>query len=549
MTHLHRWMACGVAGWLVLSRVALVGGQDMAQHAGHNGKLGTVHFQTSCAAGVQPSFDRALALLHSFEFKEATNSFQSVLTGDSRCAIAYWGIALAAWGNPFAVTIRPPAQIQRGEEAVQHGRATGSPTPRERGYLEAAAKLFDHADTLDQATRMNAYRDAMQALAAKESGDSEATIFYALSLAITAPPADKTYASQLKAGALLEGLFAAQPDHPGLAHYIIHAYDVPALAPRALDAARRYSEIAPSAPHALHMPSHTFTRVGDWQRSIDANLASADAARSAGSVAEELHASDYLTYAYLQMGRDGEALAVRDSLAAMRARFNPSDMGGAAPPSAGFFAAAAIPARLALERGDWAAAAALDMQDSPVAFADAITDFARAIGAARLGNPGPASAAVGHLRLLRLKLVTAHEAYWTDQVDIQIEEISAWIAYAAGRPDQAVEIMRAAAAHEDATEKNAVTPGPLAPAREMLGEILMEMGRPADALKEFETALMHEPNRFRSLDGTARAAAKSGDSAKATKYYAALLEVCAKADDPGRPALVDARAWIRQHGQ
>ena len=351
MRHPHRVIVCGVAGWLSLASGTVVARQDMAQHAGHTGKLGTVHFPTSCAADVQPSFERSLALLHSFEFREATEGFQAVLGADSTCAIAYWGIALAAWGNPFAAGIKPPAQIQRGQQAIERGRSTGRPTPRERGYLDAAAKLFDHVDTLDQATRLVAYRDAMQSLAAREPGDFEATIFYALSLAITAPPTDKTYANQLKAGAMLEELFAAHPDHPGLAHYIIHAYDVPALAPRALDAARRYSEIAPSAPHALHMPSHTFTRVGDWQRSIDANLASAAAARSAGSASEELHASDYLAYAYLQTGRDADALRLLDSLAAIQGRFDPAATGSAAPATAGFFALAAIPARYALERG------------------------------------------------------------------------------------------------------------------------------------------------------------------------------------------------------
>ena len=546
MRDLHRWIACGVAGWLSLGSGSVVARQDMAQHAGH-GKLGTVHFPTSCAADVQPSFERSLAQLHSFEFGEATQGFQAVLGADSTCAIAYWGIALAAWGNPFAAGIKPAAQIQRGQEAIEQGRSTGSPTPRERGYLDAAAKLFEHADTLDQGTRLIAYRDAMQSLAARESGDLEATIFYALALAITAPPTDKTYASQLKAGAMLEELFAAHPDHPGLAHYIIHAYDVPPLAPRALDAARRYSEIAPSAPHALHMPSHTFTRVGDWQQSIDANLASAAAARTAGSTAEELHASDYLTYAYLQMGRDAESLRLRDSLAAIQSRFDPSAPGSAAPPAAGFFAIAAIPARYALERGDWAAAAALETHDSPTPFADAISDFARGLGAARSGKPAVAAAAAAHLQTLGDKLAAAHEGYWAEQLTIQRQELLAWIAFAEGRRDEAIETLRAAAVREDATEKNAITPGPLAPGRELLGEMLLELGRPADALAEFETALVHEPNRFRSLDGAARAAAKAGDNAKARKYYAALLQVCAGGDEPGRPSLVAAREWIRLH--
>jgi tetratricopeptide (TPR) repeat protein len=546
MRHPHRVIACGVAAWLSLTDGAVAARQDMSQHASHAGKLGTVHLQTSCAADVQPAFDHALALLHSFEFAEATDGFQSVLSGDSRCAIAYWGIALAAWGNPFAAGINPRAQFDRGAQAIERGRSTGSPTPRERAYLEAAATLFDRADTIDQGARLIAYRDAMQALAARETGDLEATIFYALSLAIAAPPTDKTYADQLKAGAMLEDLFAAHPDHPGLAHYIIHAYDVPALAPRALAAASRYSEIAPSAPHALHMPSHTFTRVGNWNGSIASNLASADAARRAGSTAEELHASDYLTYAYLQTGRDAEAKRLLDALPSIQSRFDPSAPGGAAPASAGFFALAAIPARYALERGDWAAAATIETHPSPVAWADGISDFARGLGAARSGTPGVAAAAAARLQTLHDALTAAHELYWAEQLAIQHQEVLAWIAFAEGRRDEALDAMRAAATREDATEKNAVTPGPLAPARELLGELLLELGRPADALEAFETALTHEPNRFRSLDGAARAAGKSGDAAKATRYYSALLEVCAKADQPPRQSLVDAGDWIRK---
>jgi tetratricopeptide (TPR) repeat protein len=295
------------------------------------------------------------------------------------------------------------------------------------------------------------------------------------------------------------------------------------------------------------MPSHTFTRVGDWQQSIDANLASAAAARTAGSTAEELHASDYLTYAYLQMGRDAESLRLRDSLAAVQSRFDPSAPGSAAPPAAGFFAIAAIPARYALERGDWAAAAALETHDSPTPFADAISDFARGLGAARSGKPAVAAAAAAHLQTLGDKLAAAHEGYWAEQLTIQRQELLAWIAFAEGRRDEALETLRAAAVREGATEKNAITPGPLAPGRELLGEMLLELGRPADALAEFETALVHEPNRFRSLDGAARSAAKAGDKAKATKYYAALLQVCARADEPERPSLVAAREWIRLH--
>ncbi len=293
------------------------------------------------------------------------------------------------------------------------------------------------------------------------------------------------------------------------------------------------------------MPSHTFTRVGNWDASIASNLASAEAARAAGSTSEELHASDYLTYAYLQTGRDTLAKHLLDALPSIRSRFDPSAQGGAAPPSAGFFALAAIPARYALERGDWAAAAAIETHPSPVPWADAISDFARGLGAARSSRLSVATDAAAHLQTLREALLAAHETYWTEQLAIQQQEVLAWIAFAQGRRDEALETLRAAAAREDATEKNAVTPGPLAPARELLGEMLLELGRPPDALKEFETALTHEPNRFRSLDGAARAAVKSGDTVKAMHYYARLLEVCFKHDEPARQSLIDAREWMR----
>jgi tetratricopeptide (TPR) repeat protein len=539
-----------VAFAVCLASADVARGQGPAQHDGHTmagGRLGMVRFETSCAASAQPTFTHALALLHSFEFRPAIDGFHEAVKTDPSCAIAYWGVALASWGNPFAAGIKPPGQIAQGLDAVQRARSTGSPTPRERGYIEAVAKLFEHADTIEQPSRLMAYRDAMEQLAAREHDDTEATIFYALALAATAPPTDKTYANQLKAGAILERLFAAAPDHPGLAHYIIHSYDVPPLAPRALEAARRYSEIAPSAPHALHMPSHTFTRVGAWQSSIDANLASAAAARQVNAVTEELHADDYLAYAYLQAGRDAAVRRLVEALPEIRSRFDPSQMGSAAPPTAGFFSLAAIPSRYALERGDWSAAMALPSFDSPARFADALREFARGLGAARAGHPDQASAAAVRLAGLHEELARNGESYWADQVDIERAEVEAWAAFARGKRDEALDAMRQAAAREDATEKNAVTPGPVAPARELLGEMLLELNRPAEALPEFETALKHEPNRFRSLAGAARAARFSGNDQTATARYATLLQLCAQADQPGRRELSDAREWLAGH--
>jgi tetratricopeptide (TPR) repeat protein len=451
--------------------------------------------------------------------------------------MADWGIALSRWGNPFAAGSRQPAQLQQGRDAVQAARAIGARTERERAYVEAVAQLFADFEKLDQRTRLLAYRDAMSALSARYPEDDEASIFYALALAASEEPTDKTYASRLKAGAILEKLFAKQPNHPGLAHYIIHSYDVPALADDALNAARRYSKIAPSAPHALHMPSHTFTRVGYWQDSIDTNVASAAAARRVGSTAEELHAMDYQTYAYLQTGQDAAAKRLLDSLGAVAGRFDIDAVGSAAPGSAGVFALSAIPARYALERRAWSEAAKLVPSSSRFPYAEAMTYFARALGAAHVRDTETGRTAVEALVQIRDRLVQAKETYWGEQVEIQRQGAAAWLAWADGRPEEALAGMRAAADREDLTEKNAVTPGPIAPARELLGDMLLEMKQPQQALKEFEATLKKEPNRFRALHGAASAANMAGNTALARKYHVQLLKVCERGDKPGRPEL------------
>jgi len=463
------------------------------------------------------------------------------LRADSTCGIAYWGLALSAWGNPFANAIRPDKQIATGLGFVESGRTSGAKTQREKDYIEAVSRLYENAHPTDQLARLVAYRDAMRALADRYQSDTEASIFYALSLAISADPADKTYANQLKAGALLENLAKKYPDHPGLAHYIIHTYDVPPLASRALHAANSYSMIAPSLPHALHMPSHTYTRVGDWQESIDANVKSAAAAARDKSGAEELHASDYRMYAYLQTAQDRAARELLESIPKMQLDFDPTKPASAAPPSAGYFALAAMPARYALERGDWNAAAHLAVQKSPTPYADAITHFARALGAARIGDTATASASITELKNIRDDLARQNEKYWTEQTEIQIRDASAWLAFALGKKDEALSTMREAAEREDATEKSAVTPGPIAPARELLGEMQLEMNQPAEALKNFERTLKIEPRRFRTVADAAKAAMVTGDRAKAKKYYAQLIEISRRGDKPGRPELIAAR--------
>ncbi len=366
-----------------------------------------------------------------------------------------------------------------------------------------------------------------------------------MALAVAEDPGDKTYADRLKAGTILEKLFEEEPTHPGLAHYIIHAYDVPALAGQALIAARRYAEIAPDAPHALHMPSHTFTRLGYWQESIDSNVAAAAAAQRQGQTAEELHASDYEIYAYLQTGQDAAAVRIVNSLPTMASRFDPKAvLIGAGPPLAGYFALAAIPARYALERQDWQQAEHLALSETPFPYTDAMTWFARGLGAARLGHISAAEEAATALRQIQERLSKANETYWARQVEIQAVGVAAWSALAAGMKEEALREMESAAVLEDGTEKSAVTPGPLFPARELLGEMFLQMNDPARALEQFEATLKKEPRRFRSLYGAAHAAQLLGRPDTSQRYFRELLKVCARADKPGRRELEEAREGL-----
>ena len=418
----------------------------------------------------------------------------------------------------------------------------GARTERERAYLAAVGKLYGDFESTPQKMRLLAYRDAMGSVAERYPEDHEAQIFYALALAVAADPDDKTYADQLGAGTILEKLFAQEPTHPGLAHYIIHAYDVPALADRALAAAQRYAEIAPDAPHALHMPSHTFTRLGYWQESIDGNVAAAAAARRQGQTAEELHASDYETYAYLQTGQDEAAARIVAALPDMASRFDSKALlVGAGPPAAGYFALAAIPARYALERQDWRQAENLVASATPFPYADAITWFARGLGAARSGHIATANEAAAALRQIHERLFKANERYWALQVEIQATSVSAWSALAVGNTKDALRQMESAANMEDGTEKSVVTPGPLAPARELLGEMLLKVNRPTKALEQFEATLAKEPRRFRSIYGAAHAARLIGNRNANAKYFRELLSVCANSDKPGRPEIGEAR--------
>ncbi len=522
--------------------LAMVASPLAQQHQHPAGeRLGTVAFDTSCAPAAQAPFNHAMALLHSFEFGPAMEGFNATLKADPGCAMAHWAIAVARWTNPFSLNIRPAAQLQSGMESITRARQANAKTERERAYIEAASKLYADTASMDQRARVLAYEKAMAALAAAYPDDREASIFWALSLTAAALPTDKTYANQLKAGAVLEKLYPAQTDHPGITHYIIHSYDVPALADKAIAAAKRYATIAPAAPHALHMPSHTFTRVGAWQESIDTNIASAGAAAKANAKAEELHALDYMAYAYLQTGQDKAAQAVVARIPGIAKTFDPTVVVGAAPGSAGVFAIAAIPARWVLERRDWNAAARLEPATSTFPYTEAMTHFARALGAAHTGALGDARTSVAALQDIHERLAKANEGYWAEQVAIQHQGASAFLLLAEGKTAEALAAMHKAAEREDATEKSAVTPGPIAPARELLGEMLLETKDYSGALKAFQATLKKEPNRFRSVYGAARAATLAGDQATARKYYSELLTIASRADAPGRAELVEAR--------
>jgi tetratricopeptide (TPR) repeat protein len=505
-------------------------------------KLGKVHFETSCAPNVEEDFDRAVALLHSFEFGPAIEGFNSVLAEDSSCVIAHWGIALSYWGNPFG-GMRSTSALQQALAAIESGRAVDSGTARERAYIEAAATLFENHEGLSQRDRVVLYAEAMADVSRNYPEDMEAQIFYALAVNQTALPTDKTYAPQLKAAAILEPLVEELPDHPGITHYIIHAYDHPPLASRALAAARRYAEIAPSAPHALHMPSHTFTRVGAWDESAATNRRSEQTAIEQEATTEALHAMDYQAYAYLQMAQYRNAKAVLDRLPEVVAKFDPDAIGGAAPPVAGYFAMTAIPARYALERGAWEEAAQTAVPREGEPFTIAMAHFTRAIGAARTGRPDQAKADVERLAALRDQLKAEQNMYWAEQVDVQRRVATAWVAFAEGRKDEGIKSLRAAAEAEDASDKSAVTPGPLAPASELLGYMLLEAERPGDALIEFEKSMAKEPRRFRGAYGAAQAAEAAGEREKARRYFRLVLEIAADADSP-LPELEHAQEYV-----
>lgn len=499
-------------------------------------QFGRVHFQTSCNDTAQRRFDRAMRYQHSFWYGPAKEIFEEALQADSGCAIAYWGIALSLLLNPHSPP--PRDNLALGLAALEKAKAAGARTQRERDYVDALLAFYADHDKVPHGQRVQSYTKAMEALATRYPDDDEAQIGYAITLNVAASPNDKTYANQLKGAAILEQIFKRQPRHPGVAHYLIHLYDYPPIAERGLDAARRYSEIAPAAPHAQHMPSHIFTRVGYWKESIASNAASANAAKAARESHEQLHAMDYQVYAYLQVAQDKEARDVVEEMIAIGG-YNPNVR-------TGFFAVAASEARYAIERGDWRAAADLFLRPSRFAYVDAITHFGRALGAARSGNPDAARADIARLAALRDTLRQQNDAYWAEQVEIQWQVASAWLLHSENRQDEALRMMSAAADAEDRTEKNVVTPGPLAPARELYGAMLLERGMAKEALAAFEATLAKEPNRLGATVGAAKAAAKAGDTARARLYYAKVVAL-ADGADTGRTDIADARAFVARN--
>ncbi len=525
--------------------------QHQHEHSGDSAeKLGQVSFPVSCTPQAQKQFNRAVAWLHSFEYEEAEKVFTEVTVSDPKCSMGYWGIAMsnyhAIWAPPSA------AELKKGLNAIEKAKSVGARTGRERDYIAAIELFYKDPDKLDHRTRVLAYSDAMERLYQRYPSDREAGVFYALTLLSKGMLAgDKTYPNEKKAAQILNRVLARQPQHPGVAHYLIHSYDYPALAQLALPAARSYAKIAPASAHAQHMPSHIFTRLGLWQEAIRSNLdarasAKVFAARNhlTGTWDEGIHTMDYLAYAYLQGAQDKLAWSVLDEVYKIQ-KAEPETFKVA-------YAFAAIPARYALERRQWAEAAKLSSTRGPLEafpwqrfrWAEAHIHFARAVGAARTGDLASARLEVKTLTEIRQTLAEIKEGYdWAKQVEIERLTASAWLAYAEGKHEESVRVMRAAADLDDATDKHPVTPCNILPAREQLGELLLELKQPTEALQAFETSLRSAPNRFNGLYGAARANKLLGDQKMAKAYYGRLVALCRQADG-ARPEVEEAKAFL-----
>lgn len=520
---------------LLLAVVITSRAQDHEHHA--PAALGEVKFPVSCTPEAQEKFDVLAAMLYSFYWEEIDAAAAEVLAADPSCAMADWALAVASLDNPLG-SPPTPKQEAKGEAFLRKAKELGAKSQRERDYIDALEVVFKDRDTVAFPQRAKAYERALGELSARYPDDPEAAIQHAFWLQVTADRNDQTYAQQLQSAKILEALFPAQPNHPGIAHFLIHAYDFPAIADRGLDAARRYAAIAPDSPHALHMPSHIFSRAGQWQDSIAAN----ERSRAASTRDRDAyHALDYMAYASLQLARDAQ---VRKYVDFVQTAPKPDDEWRTIA-----YAGAAVPARYALERGDWAAASKLTLHPareqldwSKFPEGEAVNAYARGLGAARSGDAKAAKAEVARLEALRARMAEQDKTYWVEQADIQVAAVSAWIARAEKRDDDALTKMRHAADREDKTEEHIMMPGRIVPVREMLGELLLELDRPADALAAFETSLRNDPNRYRNLHGAARAAELSGDRGKATMYYKRLLAQVGDAAE--RDELAHARKFV-----
>jgi tetratricopeptide (TPR) repeat protein len=493
-------------------------------------KLGKVTFPTSCDPKVQAQFERGVAMLHSYWFIQARKTFEGVLQQDPNCAMAYWGIAVDLLGNTL-VGPPPTPSAQAAWEALEKARAIGAKTPREREWIDALSAYFRDHDKITVETRLAAYNQAMEQLTQRYPDDFEAWVFYALTLQASASKEDKTYANQLKSAAILEKLLQRDEQHPGVAHFLIHAYDYPPLAEKGLPAARRYAGIAPAAPHARHMPSHIYSMVGLWEESIASN-------RFAMEIQPDYyHAADFMVYAHLQLSQDAKAKAIMEQAS------KTADTGTRVVTIGNFTALAAMPARYALERADWKGAAALSITSTQFPAADSLTRFARGLGRVRSGDITGAKHEVDAIHELRRSLQKSNQSYWADRSQDQILALSGWIAHAEGARDEALKLMREAADREDASVKHVAMENRLYPMRELLAELLLEARQPATALREYEAALKENPNRYRATYGAARAAQAAGEPGKAKEQFAKLVALSKNADSQ-RPEFTEAKTFL-----
>ncbi len=487
------------------------------------GEVGSVNFPVSCSPAAQKGFSRSVAMLHSFWYEEAARSFSSVADADPTCAMAWWGVAMSyyhpLWEPPTAEA------LQKGMSAIRKAKALEAKTERERAYIAALGAFYEADPSLDYLSRNRTYSQAMERVYRSNSQDSEAAVFYALSLVASASPTDKKYANQRQAGAILEKILEMQPDHPGVAHYIIHSYDNPVLASRGLEAARRYARIAPAVPHALHMPSHIFVRVGLWDDAANSNLAAVKAGKQYerdvhmdAAWDQRLHPTDYLVYSLLQSGRDEDAAALVQEVSQI-SKIQPDNLTGG-------YVLAVVPARYAMERRSWAEAAALVPRPSAFPYTEAVTYWAKAMGYAHTGDFVAARQSLNKVQAIRDQLRQSRQDYWADQTEVLVRAL-----------------MRSAADLESSMEKHPITPGAVLPAGEVLGDLLLELNRPAEALLAYETSLQSAPERFNSLAGAARAAELAGDGVRARRYYSKLLNNCAHSQT-ARSELSVARTYL-----